>query len=682
MYLKMNRSILTSCFRCIPPSSQLNKPLIYLPLFVGLHTSQIISVPRRNTHGRFPQTIRCYSSHHHNSPSQLNYKLLKKKHTNKIPKCSENKFNSISKHPLRTLSTMRQNALLEEFIFSHVNENLNDPILKRPLRDLNWIRGPYVLQNTNSIQVVLRLPTKLHPKLDVLVESIKQCTNEAIQMFNDKQEQTTEQKIDWDVDVQIQITSPQVKIDKGETIEDVEKRLGPGLIHVSKFIAVYSCKGGVGKSTVATNLAYSLARKGGRVGLIDVDVYGPSLPVLISPSDPTVRRSSLGEGMVLPITHEGVKLLSLGFVSPKSGVPGSGGPGSSGAAVMRGPMASRVVSQLLKGTEWGELDVLLLDMPPGTGDVQLTICQDLQLNGSISVTTPSKLAITDAIKGIEMFDSLGVPTLAIIENMAYFECEGGGKHYPFGKGIDSKALLPETNSSHSSTTGHPSIFQLPISEETNSSNDVGVPITLSRPPEAQITLNSFDDIADDVAESLLLQHYNQFNNQPNEKDDTVTSNHPTITIRGEQWNVSSLQLTADMVTEKFIVRLYSDTGAIELNILGEDLRMTHPKSGVQMEDLSASSDIMQPKSSGCGSQDEQHHDHKDNMVQHHKHKNELPNLDRPKRRGRRLFPVVIEKRGYYGYAVEWADGATIIYSMSSIAQAAAKSSSRLESYLG
>jgi Mrp family chromosome partitioning ATPase len=135
--------------------------------------------------------------------------------------------------------------------------------------------------------------------------------------------------------------------------------------------------------------------------------------------------------MVYPIEHMGVKLLSLGFVSPKSGVPGASGDIHSGAAVMRGPMTSKVVTQLLKGTDWGDLDILLLDFPPGTGDVQLTVCQQLNLSGAVIVTTPSKLALVDAVKGVDMFQAMDVPTLALVENMAFFSVRGTCKYVFF-----------------------------------------------------------------------------------------------------------------------------------------------------------------------------------------------------------------------------------------------------------
>jgi len=323
-------------------------------------------------------------------------------------------------------------------------------------------------------------------------------------------------------------------------------------------------------------------------------------------------------------------------------------------------------------------------MPPGTGDVQLTICQDLQLSGTISVSTPSKLAVADAVKGVEMFDSLGVPTLAVVENMAYFKCEGGAKHYPFGKGLDIEFLASKIMTEN--TSNQPPIIQLPISELTNSSNDSGTPITLLRPPNAKKEVSAFDKLAKIISESLLQQHYKEYHGK-NESSDNDGFRYSTIDIHGKAWDVSSLQLTLDIVNERFIVRLYSDTGATELGIFAEDLRLTHPKTGALMKDPSVIGEHTVSSGGGCGGERNQHHHEaisKDNMVRHHTHKHglEVNNTTRPKKNNLRLFPATIEKRGHYGYAVEWADGATIIYSKASIANAVVSSNAKLESFLG
>lgn len=603
---------------------------------------------------------------------------------------------------------MRRLAALEEFVLARLLA-VQDPVLRLPLSELRWIRGPYVSQDDHDVvfvRLTLRVPTLLHPGLHALRATLTREALAAARAFEQQQDDyrppTTTR---YDVHVHTQAGPPLLRASKGETDADREKRLGPGLGKVAHFVAVYSCKGGVGKSTVATNLAYALAHKGGRVGLMDADVYGPSLPVMVRPSDPMVRRSDVGVGMVKPITHEGVELISLGYVSPKSGVPGSGGAdNSSGAAVIRGPMASKVVTQLLKGTEWGELDVLLIDLPPGTGDVQLSVCQHLQLDGAVSVTTPSQLAITDAKKGIEMFDALGIPTMVIVENMAYFECEGGGRHYPFGKGIDLRSLFPAETMENNDVI-LPPVIQMPISEFANGANDEGIPMTLSRSPDAQTEVDVFDNLADEVSKELLLQQYaalservavaagnNDNNNSSsgNNRNNTVgssSSKSPKITIRGEEWEISSLRLTADTSKESFVVRLFSDSGAMEATIFGEDLRFTHPRTGLPMEDATAASVIVKRGGGGggCGSSSggpsghDHSHDHAaaadagNGIVQQHQAGGAASTSSvKPRKLARRLFPVTVEKRGNYGYAVEWADGATIIYTMTSIAHAAAK----------
>ena len=212
------------------------------------------------------------------------------------------------------------------------------------------------------------------------------------------------------------------------------------LANVQHVIAVSSCKGGVGKSTVSVNLALTLARRGLRVGLVDADIYGPSLPLMIKPQDSTVRKSSARSNWVRPLISKeckNLKFLSFGHVNPKAGVAGAGGKG---AAIMRGPVVSRVINQLVTATEWGQLDYLIIDMPPGTGDIQITLTQSLSLTGSIVVTTPHPLSTIDASKGLQMFDSLHVPVLALVENMSYFKCDMGKNYYPFGRGGKSALL--------------------------------------------------------------------------------------------------------------------------------------------------------------------------------------------------------------------------------------------------
>jgi len=561
----------------------------------------------------------------------------------------------------------RQEVKLEQNILAAISNEENgvmDPILKSNIRSLGWIQSIEVSKNApiayiggdhgtantrdgSSLNINLRLPTMMHPHVDDIRQQIQSIVAQIISEMEHDQNKANNsiiQEIDASTDtvtsssavhVNISASKPAPFVRNIEEQDALIKKLGPGLSNVRHFVAVYSCKGGVGKSTVAVNLAYELSRLGGRVGLLDVDVYGPSLPVLVEPDDPEVRQSTIGPGVVKPIEHKGVKLLSLGFVSPTSGVPGSGKGG--GAAVMRGPMAGRVVTQLLKGTEWGDLDVLVIDMPPGTGDVQLTICQDLELSGAVSVTTPSKLAAADAAKGIEMFTSLGVPTLAIVENMSYFDCEGGNRHYPFGKSIKASTdMLREADSSLSEAN----IFQFPISSKTNEANDNGVPLCLDRPEDASTELDLFHQLSTTVAKELFLLEHGR---------SSAVSDESSVQIGSEIFNVASLQLTVDNDRKSFLVRLFSDSGATQVQIEGDKLRTWHPKLGeaMEVEDSESAEDSMVTHTSGkgCGS---------------HSHGKESP----------RLFPCKIEKKGRYGYSVEWADQAAIIYSMYSLARAA------------
>ncbi|KAA3490131.1 fe-S cluster assembly factor HCF101, chloroplastic [Gossypium australe] len=210
--------------------------------------------------------------------------------------------------------------------------------------------------------------------------------------------------------------------------------LPAGLQRISNIVAVSSCKGGVGKSTVAVNLAYTLAGMGARVGVFDADVYGPSLPTMVSPENRLLEMNP-EKRTIIPTDYLGVKLVSFGFAGQ-------------GRAIMRGPMVSGVIDQLLTTSEWGELDYLVIDMPPGTGDIQLTLCQVVPLTAAVIVTTPQKLAFIDVAKGVRMFSKLKVPCVAVVENMSHFDADGK-RYYPFGRGSGSQAcyIFPKLSSS-------------------------------------------------------------------------------------------------------------------------------------------------------------------------------------------------------------------------------------------
>ena len=194
-----------------------------------------------------------------------------------------------------------------------------------------------------------------------------------------------------------------------------------GLSKVKNIIAVSSCKGGVGKSTVAAGFARALSKKGLKVGLLDADIHGPSLPTLFNLHSPRVLMNEFK--MAVPVEAEGMKLMSFGFLLGDA------------PAVMRGPIIANYIQQLLFKTEWSELDYLIIDMPPGTGDVQLTITQSIRLTGAVIVTTRQTLSLVDVARGILMFEKVKVPILGIVENMAFFVCDScDKKHYIFGDG--------------------------------------------------------------------------------------------------------------------------------------------------------------------------------------------------------------------------------------------------------
>jgi len=225
----------------------------------------------------------------------------------------------------------------------------------------------------------------------------------------------------------------------------------PGVKHV---IAIASGKGGVGKSTVAANLAVALEQTGARVGLCDCDIYGPSISLMFGTRE---RPMATEENKIIPIEQYGLRLMSMGFLLDDTS-----------PAILRGPMVTRYTQQFLRQVEWGELDYLVLDLPPGTGDIQLTIVQTVALSGAIIVTTPQEVALIDARKAATMFDKVNVPVLGLIENMSYFVSPSDGKRYDiFGAGggeREAKRLRV------------PLLGQIPIDIATREAGDRGIPI--------------------------------------------------------------------------------------------------------------------------------------------------------------------------------------------------------------
>jgi len=249
----------------------------------------------------------------------------------------------------------------------------------------------------------------------------------------------------------------------------------PGIKHV---IAVASGKGGVGKSTVAANLAVALEQTGARVGLCDCDIYGPSISLMFGTRE---RPTATEENKIVPIEQYGLRLMSMGFLLDDTS-----------PAILRGPMVTRYTQQFLRQVEWGELDYLVLDLPPGTGDIQLTIVQTVALSGAIIVTTPQEVALIDARKAATMFDKVNVRVLGLIENMSYFMSPSDGKRYDiFGSGGGEREAR---------RLRVPLLGQIPIDITTREAGDRGIPI-VSEDRQSPVT-KEFVRIAKGLRERL------------------------------------------------------------------------------------------------------------------------------------------------------------------------------------
>lgn len=277
----------------------------------------------------------------------------------------------------------------------------------------------------------------------------------------------------------------QVKIAGAATAPPAPARLG-----VRHMIAVASGKGGVGKSTVAANLAAALAQAGFKTGLVDADIYGPSVPTMfgVEQEKPRVNK----ERKIIPLEKYGVKLLSIGLLVD-----------AAQAVIWRGPMVSSAVKQFLSDAEWGELDYLVLDLPPGTGDIQLTIVQTVSLTGAIIVSTPQRVALADAHKGVSMFRNVNVPVLGMIENMAYFTPPDmpDRRYYLFGQG-GARRLAEKL--------GVPLLGEIPLEQCVRESGDEGTPIVVAAPDSR--SARAFRDTAADIA--AFLERSSQEESKP------------------------------------------------------------------------------------------------------------------------------------------------------------------------
>lgn len=268
-------------------------------------------------------------------------------------------------------------------------------------------------------------------------------------------------------------------------VNEIKGKPIPGIRNI---IAVASGKGGVGKSTIAANLAVTLARMGFSVGLLDADIYGPSMPTMFDVASEKPRATNIdGKSRMLPVQSHGVKLLSIGFFTQPNQ-----------AVIWRGPMASKALNQMIFDAHWGNLDFLLLDLPPGTGDIHLSIMQAMPVTGAVVVSTPQEVALADARKGVAMFqqESINVPVLGIVENMAFFSPEElpGNKYYIFGK-HGARNLAEDLNV--------PFLGEIPLVQSIREAGDVGRPAALQTATPSE---SAFEELTRNVVQELVRRN--------------------------------------------------------------------------------------------------------------------------------------------------------------------------------
>lgn len=332
---------------------------------------------------------------------------------------------------------------------------VEDPIFEKPLGALGTLLG--VELEEGRVRAKIRISS---PSEDVR-RTIQNRVEAALQPLG----------VDF-VELDVEVSVPTREATSEDPLPDVRN-----------VILVMSGKGGVGKSTVATNLALALRRLGTRVGLLDADIYGPSLPTMLGiEGHPTSKDGK----RIQPLQRFGIKLMSIGFLleDPKQ------------AIVWRGPMLHGALQQFVTDVDWGGLDYLIIDSPPGTGDVALTLAQKLRLTGAIIVTTPQEVALQDVYKSVSMCQKLNVPILGVVENMSHFIDSAGVKHELFGSGGGAKIA---------EFAGAPLFGQVPIATEVREWGDQGTPIVQAAPASAAGV--AFASIADTLAEHVAKIHF-------------------------------------------------------------------------------------------------------------------------------------------------------------------------------
>lgn len=338
---------------------------------------------------------------------------------------------------------------------------VQEPDLKKDLVTLNMVRDIDIKGNDISFTVVLTTPAC--PLKEMIASDCKKAIKAISSGAN--------------VTVNFDSSTTTIRADKSSVL--------PG---VKNIIAVVSGKGGVGKSTVSANLALALAQGGASVGLMDADIYGPSVPIMFGVRGERPMMTDVnGKAMIIPLERYGIKLLSIGLLVDEKN-----------AVVWRGPMASSAIRQFITDVNWGELDYLVIDMPPGTGDIHLTLVQTAPVTGVVVVTTPQDVALADARKGIAMFSQsqMNVPIIGLVENMSYFTPAElpDHKYYIFGK-EGGKRLAEEYDL--------PFLGQIPLVQSIREGGDIGVPIMMG---DDAITKEAFMEFAGVVARSVSMRN--------------------------------------------------------------------------------------------------------------------------------------------------------------------------------
>lgn len=336
---------------------------------------------------------------------------------------------------------------------------IEDPELRRSLVELNMIRNVKV--DDGKVTFTLVLTTPACPLREFIVDDCRRAV----------------QKLPGVTDVTVDVTA--------ETPQQKALPNRQGIDGVKNIIAISSGKGGVGKSTVAVNIAVALAKLGSKVGLLDADIYGPNSPTMLGLGDAqiVVRQGENGE-VLEPAFNHGVKLVSMAFLIDRDQ-----------PVIWRGPMLNGVIRQFLYQVQWGDLDYLVVDLPPGTGDAQLTLTQAVPMAGAVIVTTPQKVALEDSRRGLKMFQQLGVPVLGIVENMSYFiPPDLPDRQYDiFGSGGGEKT---------SQELGIPLLGRVPLEIDLREGGDRGIPVTVAHPDSA--SAQALIEIAQNIAAKVSV----------------------------------------------------------------------------------------------------------------------------------------------------------------------------------